>query len=167
MFTNDLLQPKLVTALVGPPAVGKSTFIVEMGCENNTLSADSIREELGCAVINPDGTGYIRQDRNKEVFVIFDERYEKALQTGDAIVIDNTNVQKWALEKLRNKAKEYGYEFKVVLFDISLETILERNTKRGYKNVPADVVKRMYNAMQELDLSSYEIVHIVREADQK
>lgn len=154
-------------ALVGCPGAGKSTFKENSGLSKYAISADDIRIELGCIVINEDGTGYIDQSKNGEVFAIFYNRLEEKLQEGETIVVDNTNLDPRDLKKLRKKAEMYGYTFEIILFDISLETLLKRNTDRGYKNVPKERVEEMYEKFLKLNLSNYYIAKTITEADQK
>jgi len=140
---------KKVVVFSGVAAAGKSTeaqIQKAMYGDDCVLSMDAIREMCGAIVRDKDGNPIrISQDYNKTVFEIYRRMVETRMMAGAYTVLDNTHLDARSLELVKNLAQKYGYSVEVHRFECSLETLLKRNTERGYKNVPEDVVRKMYH----------------------
>src|SRR5215469_5348215 len=92
---------KLVV-MVGVPGSGKTTLakkLVEKGF--HYLNADSIRMELY--------GNEAEQGDKEEVFNIFFQRLEIALESGVDIVIDNTNINMRQRKPILERAQQFSY----------------------------------------------------------
>ena len=126
--------------LIGAPGSGKSTWAK---AQHNAvvLSSDDIRLEqfgtLDC------------QDKNKEVFQLLHNRLEYYTQYTDSnIIYDATNISQNRRKTIFEKHKS-NFEVVVVMFDLSIEKLLENNNKReGLAVVPEHVIRRMVKDMQ-------------------
>ena len=141
------MEKKLII-LSGVPGAGKSTICEEMKKEYGedcVLSPDTIREMCGAIVYDETGNPVcISQKLNKVVFEIYNKMLDVRMSTGAVTVLDATHVDARSMSTAKTLAEKYGYSVEVHRLECSLETLLKRNTQRGYKNVPADVVRNMY-----------------------
>lgn len=139
---------KNIVIFSGAPAAGKSTKGEEMAAiygANAIVCPDTIREMCGAIEMNENGEPIaISQDLNAVVFQIFYKIVEARMSRGVPVVCDGTFVDRKSLKQLKSLAEKYGYTVELHRFECSLETLLERNKHRGYKNVPDFVVKNMY-----------------------
>src|ERR1700691_5050078 len=110
--------------MVGVPGSGKTTLakkLVEKGY--HYMNADSIRLEL----YGSEG----EQGDKEQVFEIFFQRLEVALQDGLDIVIDNTNINLRQRKPILERAQRFSYtDVQLWLLDIPLDVCLQRNAAR-------------------------------------
>ena len=128
---------KRMIVLIGIPGAGKTTLakkIAEKGF--HYLNADTIREEL---------YGDAKEQGDKEeVFSIFFERLEKAMESGVDLIIDNTNLNPKQRKPILQRAERFGYDdVQLWLMDVPLDLCLERNRSRE-REVPEDIVANMF-----------------------
>jgi predicted kinase len=127
---------------IGIPGSGKTTFLRNLATEKNYtyISPDSLREQL---------TGDMAdQSENENVWKTVEYTTEKYLSQGISVVIDATFTEKSNRERFIQLAKDAGAETVGILFDIPLETALERNAKRE-RIVPEHIVKKMHTRLSE------------------
>ena len=128
--------------MVGVPGAGKTTVakkVVDKGY--HYLNADQIRAELY-------GSESEQGDK-EEVFAIFFQRLEEAMEKGLSIVIDNTNLNPRQREPILERAKRFGYQDVQLWFlDVPLPLCLARNQNRE-RIVPDDIVTNMYNELNK------------------
>lgn len=141
--------------LVGAPGSGKSTVREQLLAQNpglKVISMDERRKEL---------TGDVNdQSRNNEVFGWQQRELRKAMEARQNTVIDATNTSRKLRRVLWDIARENGALCSAIYFDLTLETLLERNSKRE-KRVPDEVVKRFYNTMQSITPWEADLVQIL------
>lgn len=122
---------------VGIPGCGKSTW-----CEQQdgflTLSSDALRIELLGDVA--------RQDANREIFAQLENRAVIALNKGESVIIDATNLQPknrkgWMQKAELMEVPAYAYRFEV---SEDYAECQARNLARE-RQVPEDVMKRFHN----------------------
>lgn len=127
--------------LVGIPASGKSTFTEEImeGRDDVVLvSSDKIREELLGDVNN--------QDSNTNVFTEMTKRTKSALQNGQHVIYDATNLNRKKRRGLLQQLPKNTYKT-VVYMATSHKTSSIQNMNRE-RVVPTDVIDRMYKNLQ-------------------
>lgn len=139
---------KKVIILSGVAGAGKSTLCEEFKSKYGhdcVLSMDTIREMCGAIERDEEGNPLcISQKYNKAVFEIYRRMVELRMMAGAYVVLDNTHLDARSMEMAKELAEKYGYSVEVHRFECSLETLIQRNTERGYKNVPEHVIRSMY-----------------------
>ncbi len=126
--------------LVGIPASGKSTFVSTVKDNYIIVSPDEIRKEL---------TGNISdQTKNKEVWDLAKKRVNKALSSGDNVILDATNVSS-------NNRKRFvlglpPHKLQAKIFNSDPETSYKRiqeDLKNGKSrsDVPLNAIHNMFN----------------------
>ena len=145
-------MPNLIM-LVGVPGTGKSTWIRKFKQKNPNenwvvVSSDDVLDELG----RDEGISY--QDSfekysgfaQKEMY----RRAEKAIQNGDNVIWDQTNMNKKARRKKLNMFPD-SYTKQAVVFVVSdpeVKRRLEKREKETGKHIPDHVMKNMAASYQ-------------------
>jgi len=146
-------MPKDIYILVGPPGVGKSTWVEkEFQGECLVVSSDMIIE----AVAQDEGKTY------NEVFPEFVKAADKMMwedfdiavrDNYNPIVVDRTNMSVKSrnrfFERLRNFHKSHGYNIHAVVFPKPEDGEYERrlNSRPG-KTIPKNVINSMLQSFQ-------------------
>lgn len=149
------IPPFQLMLLVGPPAAGKSTTREQLQKQYPNLKVicmDEKRKEL-CG--NPND-----QSKNAQVFGWQEHELREAMKARQNTLIDATNINRRFRKNLWHIAREAGALCSAIYFDISLETLLERNAKRE-KRVPDDIVKRFYNMQQSIMPWEADMIHVI------
>lgn len=127
---------KLVV-MVGVPGSGKTTLakkLVEKGF--HYLNADSIRRELYGSEAE--------QGDKEQVFALFFQRLEVALEAGLDVVVDNTNINMRQRKPILERAQRFDYtDIQLWLLDVPLDVCLRRNSARE-RIVPDDIIANMF-----------------------
>lgn len=142
--------------LSGAPASGKSTFLKNLKNlpKEAIISSDSLREQIFGSSQSIDSNGKISKLLNsngdRAVFSIMEQIVEERLKENLLTIVDSTNTTEkerlfWA--KIANK---YSIPTTVLIFDSSLEDLVDRDSKR-LASVGFDVVKKFKD---KLNLSS-------------
>lgn len=127
--------------MMGIPGSGKSTLSEKMIKENPSLkhlSRDVIRKEIGIT------TGVGNKEEEAKVSSIFDARLKKyAMEGVEGIIIDNTNLSKFAREKIHNTLDgEFNVRYEYIYVEApSLSVNFERRPEEVWKSV----ISRMQN----------------------
>lgn len=150
---------KLLLVLRGVPGCGKSTWIKEHDLEEYALSPDNIRLMFSAPELGLDGKYHISSKCDKHVWSFLNERLEARMKNGDTTVIDATHTKESYLKDYKKLCKQYNYRMIVVDFSsIDLDTIKDRNYRReSYKQVPEEVIDRMYQQISNPLQGNYEI----------
>ncbi|MDR0569414.1 MAG: polynucleotide kinase-phosphatase [Spirochaetaceae bacterium] len=122
-----------LTALVGASGSGKSTFAKTHFKPTEILSSDFFR-----GLVSDDETD---QQATQAAFDCLYYVAEKRLSAGKLTVIDATNVQSHAREKLLALAKSQNIFAVAIVFDMDETLCIERNKLRGDRNFGAQVVR--------------------------
>ena len=130
---------KEVVILVGIPGSGKSTLASTYKSRGYlVLNADSIRGELF--------GDESHQANNVEVFEVFHDRLEKAMEAGTPIVADNTNVTRNSRRKIIQAARIYDYSVTLIYVRCPVEVRISRQSSRA-RQVPDYVIRKMYETL--------------------
>lgn len=135
--------------LMGLSGSGKSTYAESTG------KAIVSRDALRVAIFGDDGPNYYEhpevRTREDAVTVAEHAAVAGALSVGLDVIHDATNLTPRFTQKIANIGYEHGATVKVKVFDVPLETALERNRKRGLMGgrlVPDDVIRKQYQRLQ-------------------
>lgn len=128
---------------IGLPGSGKSTARMKNWPNAVVVSPDDIREELF-------GDAQIQDDHNK-VFGRSHYRMAKALNEGEDVIFDATNVIRRDRHKIIKKYKDIA-DIVGVVFTTPIETCIARNNARD-RVVPEYRIREMHDRYIEPDIS--------------
>ena len=84
-----------------------------------------------------------------EVTLKWESLFQSITDVGENIIISDTLVKRSDRDKLVKRLKEKGYDVILTILNPSLETILDRNSKRGGRAVDEDVIRKMYDTLNK------------------
>ena len=139
-----------IIMMCGIPGSGKSTFCHRYLTDYAYISRDQIRFSL----LN-DADDYFAKE--KEVMKKFLEKINMCIQWGNDFIIDATHLTKSSRRKILSQLilpPLYPInEVYCIYMKTDLKLALERNSKRtGRKLVPNNVIKKMYEDLEEPEL---------------
>ena len=143
----------------GAPASGKSSWVKNVVSTNKDIvliCPDTIRGELSGDESNQAVSG--------RAFQLAKERMDDALKNGHSVIIDATNMYKKTRKDFLDIAKKYNAKTIAVVFEVTRETAIERNSKRaaeGGRNVPTHVIDSMISKYQVPDASEFDEVKFI------
>ena len=145
--------------------VGKSTFIKENKLEDFVLSFDELRIKMAGFDMSENGL-VISSRKDRQVWQILYTMLETRMEMGLFTVVDAMHLHTRDFKKYKELADLYGYKIYVKRFDdISLEELLDRNTKREtYKQIPTDVIVKKYEIFTNQVLPDY--VTVINSVDE-
>lgn len=125
--------------LVGPAGAGKTTFAAEHFAASEILSSDAFR-----ALVSDDETDLTASGA---AFAVMRFLVTRRLRRGRRTCVDATNLRRGERLPLLRSAARYGRPAVAVLFDLPLDTCLERNRLRSGRQVEEAVIARQRSAM--------------------
>jgi protein phosphatase len=134
-----LLRPSVVV-LCGPAACGKSMFARRHFRATQVISSDWAR-----ACVSDDDRD---QRCNAEAFALVHFLIEQRLRLNRLCVVDSTALTTAARKELLDVARKYSVPATLVVFDVPLETCIERDKARE-RSVGRAVVERHYQAFEQ------------------
>jgi predicted kinase len=108
------------------------------------------------------GEGEHDQKVSREAFRHIEIQLEISLRQGFTVVIDNTNLTVARRAPFLQIARKYNAETIAFLFDVPIETCLERNSKR-LRQVPEEVIKDMAARMQHPTPAEFDSIFVIRD----
>lgn len=129
------LPRRTLMVLSGPAGCGKSTFATQRCISTAIVSSDDCRERI-C----DDSTN---QQVNRDAFDLFYYIINKRLFNGRFTVADSTALKAVHRLTLLDIARRHRYRTCLVVFNISLETCLERNRVRERRVEESVIVYHM------------------------
>ncbi len=139
--------------VVGAPGSGKTTHIKTLYPHIPSISMDDERARLG---------DVMDMSRNQEVYETCFKNLCDVLKTRQSIIWDATSVSRKMRKRLIDVARQHGAIVTIVLFDLPLELVLERNRNRE-RVVPEDVVRDYYRRIQSPKPYEYDLLRVVNE----
>lgn len=134
----------------GLPASGKSTWAREEQSKNPNIkrvNKDDLRSMLDNGIWSKGNEKFVLKLRNHII--------ESALESGNHVIVDDTNLAPFHERDLREIAKCCNAKFEVQDFtDISLAECIRRDSKRA-ESVGEDVIVNMYNKFLKKDEDDY------------
>ena len=134
------LPPDAMVILVGPSGAGKSTFAARHFASSQVLSSDAMR-----AMVADDPNDQAATDA---AFELLHAALGLRLARRRLTVVDATNVEGWARERLLAVARRHRRPTAAIVFDLPLATCLERNAARMDRGVPPASIQRQHRRMR-------------------
>jgi predicted kinase len=135
---TDKSNPLELTLLVGAPGSGKSTFRQSI-TDHKIICMDDERQRL-CGTPND-------MSKNQEVFNNCFRELSKSMKAGENVLWDATSWTRKARKPLIDAARQHGAQIHVIYWDLTIQTLLERNAGRE-KKVPEDIVWKFYKEIE-------------------
>jgi protein phosphatase len=132
------VAPGSMVVLVGPSGCGKSTFASRHFRPSQILSSDEMR-----AIVADDPDD---QSATDAAFELLHTALALRLARRRTTVVDATNVERWARERLLAIARRVGRPALAVVLALPLETCLARNLARAGAR-PAAAIRRQHRWM--------------------
>jgi predicted kinase len=150
-----------IVLLVGPSGAGKSTWAAGHTPSGTIVSSDALR-----ALVAGDASD---QSASADAFRILHAIVRARARRGLLTVVDATNLTAGARRTLLRLAAAAGRPAVAILFDVSLDTCLERNRSRPDRRVPEAVVRRQHDrladARRRIGDEGYAAVRMLRDVD--
>ncbi|MCV0402747.1 MAG: AAA family ATPase [Chloroflexi bacterium] len=148
--------------LVGISASGKTTFAREHFAATEVLSSDALR-----GMITDDPTA---QEATDDAFDLLHRLLAMRLRRGRLTVVDATNVEPWARERLLAVARRHRRPAIAIVLEVPLAVALERNATRSAPRPPPAALRRQHRwlseSLAELDGEGYDAVFRLQGADE-
>lgn len=129
-----------MVVLVGPSGAGKSTFAARHFTATQILSSDGYR-----GMVSDDPTDQTATDA---AFELLHAALALRLARGRLTVVDATNVEAWARERLLAIARRHGRAAVAIVLDLPLAICLERAAARTDHPVPTAAIRRHHARMR-------------------
>lgn len=139
-LTKDGKQPVLHVP-VGPSGSGKSTLFNKLKQETPDLvsfSWDTLRLEWYDP--NDYTKAWQKASKDKGFYARALKRFLEMASHAKNIYVDNVNLTTRSRQQFLNEAKKLGYKTVAHVFDVTKETLLERQKSRSDKVVPVAAV---------------------------
>ena len=129
-----------MVVLIGPSGAGKSTFAARHFTATQVLSSDGFR-----GMVSDDPRDQTATDA---AFELLHAAVALRLARGRLTVVDATNVEDWARERLLGVARRHRRQPVAIVFDLPLAVCLERAAARTEHPVPAAAIRRHHARMR-------------------
>lgn len=133
---------KTVTMLVGQIASGKSS-LCDKDKDSTVISKDDLRYEFATLV----NKAYLYDELlEQNIDTLFKNSFKIMLSLGiDNLIIDETNMTKEGRRYYINKAKEFGYKVKAIVFpDLGEDTHVKRRLNNNHGDTSEETWREVY-----------------------
>jgi predicted kinase len=131
---------KELVVLIGPPNVGKSTYIENNSNNHKIISRDDLVLKYAKTDDYNKGFDNLTHEQHQQIDKDLQDIYRRFLKDKENIFIDMTNVSPKSRRKWTNLVKRSDYKIKFVLFLTSYNEIMRRNKDRGNKTLKESVI---------------------------
>lgn len=145
-LSQIVIPRNTLVTLCGTAGCGKSTFAAKHFRRTEVVSSDECR-----ALVSDDPTN---QEISHHAFDLMYFIIRKRLLLRRLTVADATNLKAEDRGRLLALARRFRFNAAVIVFDVSLDTCLARNSSRR-RRVPEDAVRNQFQLLEET-LSSIE-----------
>jgi len=149
-----------LVVLVGIAGSGKSTFAARHFPADAVLSSDAFR---GLVAGDPSD-----QSATDDAFLLLHQALDMRLTRGLLTVVDATNVQPWAREKLVEIARRRRRRAAAIVLGLPLAICLERNASRTAGRLPLTAIRRqdrsLRHSIRDLEAEGFNPVHRLTDA---
>ena len=130
----------MLVVTVGLPSSGKTSWVDDFIGENqgqaiDVISSDRIREEIFNDIED--------QNHNSEVFDLMKRRTKESLSQGHIAIYEATNISSKRRRALLKELNKY-YDKAICLFKYKRLTACQIDNEKRDREVPSDVIDRMY-----------------------
>lgn len=133
---------------VGVSACGKSTYAGTI--PHTEINRDDIRFGIVMPEAKGDWKEYVFSKENESLTTSLEELlFKKAAEKGESVIVSNTNINTEIRRNWIKRCKKAGYTVKLVVFNISLEEAIERDSFRGKRSVGEKVITSQYEKLQK------------------
>jgi len=155
------INDKTLTLLVGPPRVGKSTYLSQVHNKEVVVSRDNTLMKYGHEKYGSELTYneiWVKLDTvdHKNIDEEVRKTFVQATKNGKDIVVDMTNMSKKSRRKWVNDPKVKDYHKQAIVFCESPDTLLNR--KEEGKNIPEYVTYNFMKAFSFPKLDEFDAV---------
>jgi protein phosphatase len=157
---NVTVPADAVVVLVGPSGSGKSTFADRHFAPTEILSSDALR-----ATVADDPND---QTATEAAFELLHAILAMRLARRRLTVVDATNVDGWARERIVSVARRLRRPAAAIVFDLPLAVCLERNATRADRRPPTTIRRqhaRMRASLDELAGEGFDPVAVLTSAE--
>lgn len=142
-FLSEAKKTSTVTFMIGPPGVGKSTYVSREGLKN-VLSRDDILLNHGHRQGLKNYNLIFSKVDQKLVDRELNDKFKQFINQGKSFVIDMTMMNKKSRSKFLSQIPNH-YKKIAIAFESDIETLKKRNKMRKGegKNLPLHVIQNM------------------------
>ena len=133
------IPPGGLLVLIGPSGAGKSTLAARHFLPSQVLSSDALR-----AMVADDPND---QTATEAAFELLHAALGLRLAGNRMTVVDATNVDGWARERLLAATRRYGRTATALVLALPVEVCLERNERRDDRRLSAATIRRQHRTM--------------------
>ncbi len=127
--------------LVGVAASGKSTFAAAHFASTQIIASDALR-----AMVSDDPAA---QEATDDAFDLMHRILAMRLRRGRLTVVDATNVEGWARDRLLAVARRHRRQAVAIVLDLPLAIALQRNAKRAAPRPPPAAIRRQHRLLRD------------------
>ncbi|HXG95068.1 MAG TPA: AAA family ATPase [Blastocatellia bacterium] len=138
-MSTIVISRNTLVVMIGAAGCGKSTFAAKHFLPTQIVSSDECR-----ALVFDDPTN---QSVSGHAFDLMHFIIERRLLLGRTTVADATNLKRENRKTLQKIARWYGFNTAAIVFNMRLETCIERNANRA-RVVPEDALRLQYELLE-------------------